>query len=78
MSLSKEICKRCVRRRKRVADVEPGWTIGWDADDERIFAEHREVVCSAGHVALVDEPPPWWCLYAPEQLVSNESEEGSL
>ena len=79
MSLSKEICKRCCEQ-NYVDDPEQGF-VGWGHLSDMFWDDDGVVMCAFSDMegmpgeAHVDEPPPSWCPYAAEHVVSRGSVE---
>ena len=72
MTLNRAICKRCWK------DDDPEERVGWHERDNKRWREERKVCCPFTHaqsvfepMACVDEPPPRFCPYAAEHVVSQ-------
>jgi len=79
MVLSKAVCKHCSQQ---AIDESKGY-FAWGHYAELVWDDDRLVICPQKHRrgadgdAFIDEPPPEWCPYAAEHVVSNETEQTS-
>ena len=73
--LSKDVCRKCINSAARDGLRVSSWGL---MDDKRW--EHGEVLCEDFWQSKrsIQEPPPEWCPYIVEHVVSQDVEQGNL